>query len=310
MLLQVEKTESMTPTRPNSLSVDGPKPEGLRPPVIGDYDGLRYPPHIHRLDKVVPNHAKVGALTIEVEDGPDGRVAGFLHLPPDLVSILPADHHRTAAILVSGAGGGVTGPSGIYLSLGCKLATLGTGVPTLRLDYRYPARNRYCVNDVLAAMSYLEHAHGLTSFVLVGWSFGAAPVFTVGGCDPRVVGCAAIASQTAETEGIRNLSPTPVLLLHGKEDQTLHYSCSEILYEQYGEEGSRQLSLFDGDNHALTANAGRAEAMLCDFVNACANIPVDEDGRIDVLERNLVEEWEREDLMRRGGDLRGPESIQ
>ena len=62
-------------------------------------------------------------------------------------------------------------------------------------------------------MDYLEQHHGVKRFVLVGRSFGGAPVFTVGGADRRVVGCATVASQTAETDGIRNLAPTPVLLL-------------------------------------------------------------------------------------------------
>ncbi|KAK3935173.1 hypothetical protein QBC46DRAFT_423577 [Diplogelasinospora grovesii] len=51
-----------------------------------------------------------------------------------------------------------------------------TGVPTLRRDYRYPARNRFCAEDVQAAMKFLQDMYALERFVLVGWSFGGAPV--------------------------------------------------------------------------------------------------------------------------------------
>ena len=94
------------------------------------------------------------------------------------------------------------GPSSIYLSIADKLASLNKGIPVMRLDYQYPARNRYCVADVQAAMKYLETGYGLSRFVLVDWSFGGAPVYTLGGCDETVVGCATIASQAAETDGI------------------------------------------------------------------------------------------------------------
>lgn len=159
-------------------------------------------------------------------------------------------------------------------------------------------------------MSYLEGAYGLNRFVLVGWSFGGAPVFTVGGSDERVVGCATIASQTAEAEGIRNLALRPLMLLHGKDDRTLSYACSERLYELYGQKGWRGLKLFEGDNHALSGNAVAAEAMLCDFVDGCASINVGDEERRNVVERNLVEDGERKEMMRKGGDLRGTEHIE
>ncbi|KAL3689522.1 hypothetical protein R1sor_015831 [Riccia sorocarpa] len=299
----------MTTIDRSSLSADGPKTPNEYPKSINDYDGLARPPHLSRLEASTKKKATVEALTIEVEDGADGFVPGFLHLPPDFTAPAQAAHHRTAAILLSGAGGGVTGPSSIYISLACKLATLGSGIPTLRLDYRYPARNRYCVNDVMAAMKFLQDMYGLNRFVLVGWSFGGAPVFTVGGKDPRVVGCATVASQTAETENIRLLPPRPVLLLHGTVDQTLTPACSERLYAMYGSKGSRRLQLFPGDNHSLSENAQAAEAMLCDFIAECAGVHTSEAERKEVVDQTLVDDVERTELMKKGGDLRPPENV-
>jgi dienelactone hydrolase len=282
-----------------------------KPYPTRQYEGLAHPPHISRLEHASGRKATVEAINIDVQDGVDGFVPGFLHLPPDFTAPPPAQHHhRTAAILLSGAGGGVTGPSSIYLSLACKLATLGTGIPALRLDYRMPARNKACVKDVKAGMKYLQDMYGLDRFVLVGWSFGGAPVFTVGGEDQRVVGCATVASQTAETEGIRRLAPRPVLLLHGTGDSTLSPWCSQRLYDMYGNKGDRKLELFEDDNHALSRNAGRAEAMLCEFIARCAGLTIDGKERENVVSQELVDDTERIDLMKKGGDLREPESAQ
>ena len=295
----------------SSLSADGPKPTGRQPRSIHEYNQLAQPPHISRLDQATRRHAIVEPLSIQVEDGADGFVPAFLHLPPGFVSPKPgASTQLTAAILLSGAGGGVTGPSSIYLSLASKLASLQDGIPALRLDYRYPARNRYCSQDVRAAMSYLQDMYGLSRFVLVGWSFGGAPVFTVGGADQRVVGCATVASQTAETEGIRRLAPRPVLLLHGTGDQTLSSECSESLYAMYGEKGKRRLELFKDDNHALSLNAVKAETVLCEFIAECAGVNIEAKERGTVVEQVLVDDGERIDLMSKGGDLAGPESRQ
>ena len=199
------------------------------------------------------------------------------------------------------------GPSSIYLSLADKLASLKQPVPALRLDYRYPARNKYCVRDVLAAMKELQDSYQIEKFVLVGWSFGGAPVFTIGGQDKRVVGCATVASQTAETGGIRSLAPRPVLLLHGTGDRTLSPRCSERLYDMYGDGGERELKLFEGDGHALTRNSLEAEQWIGGFVLRCAGL--DPEGGKGELAEKLVGEEEKVGLMERGGDLRGGESV-
>ncbi|KAK3400909.1 Alpha/Beta hydrolase protein [Sordaria brevicollis] len=284
-----------------SLSASSQPPQGTKPHSINEYLPVKKPPHLDRLTSQTHQEATVESVTIDVADGgADGFVPGFLHLPPNFTSPSQSEqeHHRTAAVLLSGAGGGVTGPSSIYLSLASKLATLGSGIPTLRLDYRYPARTKLCVSDVLAAMQYLQDLYGLDKFVLVGWSFGGAPVFTVAGADQRVVGCATVASQTAETEGIRRLSPRPVLLMHGTGDRTLGHQCSERLYEMYGERGDRRLELFEGDNHALTGNAIVVEEMLGEFVAKCAGVEMPKEVEEEVLGVEVVDEEEREELMR------------
>jgi hypothetical protein len=289
-----------------SLSADGPKPTDAKPRRVEEYHGLSHPPHQEA--KYSSARPTVERLSIQVEDNMDGFVSGFLHLPPKFAKGVSIAPNQTAAILLSGAGGGVVGPSSMYLSMGDKLASTALGIPTLRLDYRYPARNRYCVEDVKASMRLLEDIYELHRFVLVGWSFGGAPVFTVGGEDERVTGCATVASQTAETYGIQHLAPRPLLLLHGLKDRTLSPKCSRDLYSMYGSNGSRTLKLFEGDDHALTRHASEAEELLCNFIANCAGLRIG-DGEKEAIEKILVHEDDRLKLMRQSGDLRTPESI-
>lgn len=246
-------------------------------------------------------------LNIPVRDAYDGAVSTYLHMPRDYDNHSHPSSSKTAAILMSGAGGGVAGPSSMYIAIADKLASLDDqGIPVMRMDYRYPARNKLCVADTKAVMDYLEHKHGVSRVVLIGWSFGGAPVFSVGGSDQRVVGCATVASQTAETDGITKLAPRPVLLLHGTADTTLHYRCSNSLYESYGTHGKRELKLFEGDDHALTKNALKAEELLCRFVMDCAGVQVGEKERKQTKEQ-LVRPEERVELMEKAGDLKGEE---
>lgn len=140
-------------------------------------------------------------------------------------------------------------------------------IPCIRLDYREPAQTGYCSADVIAAMDYLAGEFSSKHFVLVGWSFGGSPCFTVAAHEPvRVVGVATVASQTARTEGVTMLSPRPLLLMHGTGDTCLSPQCSQNLFESYGHGGKKELKLFDGDDHGLSRNAVHVEKMIFDFV--------------------------------------------
>ncbi|KAJ9604642.1 hypothetical protein H2200_010756 [Cladophialophora chaetospira] len=231
-------------------------------------------------------------------------VRGYIHLPAGY-----ADNKNAvvaAAILLSGAGGGVTGPSGIYVSIGDKLSSLSQGIPVLRLDYRHPGHNDPCNEDMLSAMDFLEKKHSIRKFVLVGWSFGGAPVFTIGGQEKdRVIGCATIASQTAAAGGIKHLAPRPVLLLHGTGDKVLNSYCSQSLYNLYGKNGNRTLKFFEGDDHALTGHPLEAEELLCEFIAKCVGVEISSNEQGKVIGKKLTANEDRIDLMKKGGDLNG-----
>ena len=118
-----------------SLFADGTKPADRKPPAFEDFQnrGIAHAPNADNLNPT--NRCRVELLKIKVEDVPDGFVSGFLHLPANYATGTLTSPNQTAAILLSGAGGGVVGPSGVYLSIADKLANVSRGIPCLRLDY-------------------------------------------------------------------------------------------------------------------------------------------------------------------------------
>lgn len=123
-----------------------------------------------------------------------------------------------------------------------------------------------------------------------------------------VVGCAAVASQSAETEGVASVEAKslPLLLLHGTGDRVLSSSCSERLFEENkraARDDQGGLKLFEGDDHALMGNLLEAERMLCVFVMKCDREEVAEDEDLEVLGKPLVEEEGRIRSMEEAGDL-------
>jgi dienelactone hydrolase len=268
--------------------------------------------HAPRATASILQRSSAHKLKIKTEAGSSGSFDAFLHMPTEY----SPRGRRVGAILLSGASGGVTGPSGMYPGIADALAGLpaGQAIPTLRMDFRHPARTTQCVHDLHAAIDWLaRHPElALTHFVLVGWSFGGAPAFTVGGADRRVLGVATLGSQTAETDGIRQLAPTPVLLLHGTGDRTLPHRCSERLYDMYGKwQGERTLRLFEGDNHALTRHAKEAAEEIKRFIIRVAGVAYDEDVQA-VIEVDLgpTKFEDKVEMMKKGGDLAEPERIE
>ncbi|KAI0369042.1 alpha/beta-hydrolase [Pilatotrama ljubarskyi] len=264
-----------------------------------------HPPNLARAAIQAPITRNV---EIKVKDPLDHAAPAILHEPRDYD---PVRAKNGAVILISGAGGGVSGPAGIYPSLADKFASL-LHIPCIRLDYRQPARNKYCTPDVLASMSYLSSRFQSDRFVLVGWSFGGAPCFTVAAREPeRVVGVATVASQTADTDGIEQLAPRPVLLLHGTGDTCLSPRCAQNLYRAYGEHphGQRQIRLFEGDNHGLTKNAPQVEKMIFEFAARCLGLAISP-GAEEKAGHDLVgSEETRVREMAEGQDLAGGEHL-
>jgi len=152
-----------------------------------------------------------------------------------------------AVIWVGGAGGGLDGPAGgLYPRLAGLL--VGQGVASLRLHYRHPNDLIACIFDVLLGIEYLKKC-GRGRVALVGHSFGGAVVISAGAVSQDVVAVAALSSQTRGAEYVNEISPRPLLLMHGTDDDVLSASCSHELYEQGGE--PKELLLYPGASHSL-----------------------------------------------------------
>jgi dienelactone hydrolase len=264
-------------------------------------------------------------IQIPVRDPLNHEAPAIIHEPR---SYSTQQAQGAAVVLVSGAGGGVSGPSGkvpplhtaeqkqankqgIYPSLADKLALL-ISIPCIRLDYRHPAQTDYCTADIAASLDYLSQQYNSTRFVIVGWSFGSSPCITAAADEPdRIRGVASIGSQLAGTDGIAQLSPRPFFLLHGADDPVLSASSSQTLYQQYGTEGHRDIKLFPGGDHGLTGHAPEAEGMILAFAAKTLGFEKLLDYEtMDQARRDLVESSdERKREMGQGHDLEGGERI-
>jgi alpha/beta superfamily hydrolase len=152
-----------------------------------------------------------------------------------------------AVLYVFGAGGGLGGPAGgMYERMAVKFQPLG--VTSLQLDYRRPGYFEDCVDDVLSGIVYLSSLEK-TDVVLVGHSFGGAVVIRSGIQSDEVSAVAALSSQTVGAENVAELSPKPLLLIHGTDDEVLPHSCSMYLYREDLE--PKEMILYEGCRHGL-----------------------------------------------------------
>ena len=185
---------------------------------------------------------------------PHGKVTGLYH---------PAEGGTSAVVMVSGALGGVAGPSGAYPALAGQLQA--AEIAALRLDYRKPENMNECVYDLDAGLDELRR-RGVKRFALVGWSFGGAVVISSGVAHSDVLGVATLASQTAGTAAVRRLAPRSLLLLHGTADQVLPDWCSRYLYEEASE--PKRLILCEGDGHEFSRSHAEAVRILFEWAVA------------------------------------------
>lgn len=75
-----------------------------------------------------------------------------------------------------------------------------------------------------------------------------------------------MASQTAGTELVSQLSPKHLLLLHGTSDPCLSHKCSLDLFKRAKE--PKELQLFEGDGHGLQNNPKKMHNMLFEWTKS------------------------------------------
>ncbi len=165
---------------------------------------------------------------------------------------IEARFHTTAAedaavLWVGGAGGGLDGPArGMYPRLARQL--VHHEIASLRIHYRYPNELLSCVMDTLLGVAYLK-LRNYTRVILVGHSFGGAVVISAGAMSEEVIGVVAMSSQTYGTDIVDEVSPRPLLLLHGTADEILPDACSRDIYRRALE--PKEILLYQGCRHGL-----------------------------------------------------------
>jgi hypothetical protein len=173
---------------------------------------------------------------------------------------------RDAQHVVVTCGGGMgslLGPAdGVYHALGSDLAD-AYGIATMRVGYRKPNDLSRCVHDVAAAAD-LASRSGARGFVVIGHSFGGAVAVQAGvvlGAHCR--GVVTLATQSAGCEHASDLGDTPLLLLHGTDDEILPAETSSVVQMLAGH---GEVVLLPGTGHLLTQAATEVHERLMTWI--------------------------------------------
>jgi alpha-beta hydrolase superfamily lysophospholipase len=184
--------------------------------------------------------------------------------------LIPARFHSaeqaTAAVVwVGGAGGGLDGPArGMYPRLAGQLAH--HGIASLRLHYRMPNYLEECVMDTMLAVAYLVQARQCSRIALVGHSFGGAVVISAGALSENIAAVVAMSSQTYGTDLAPQVSPHPLLVLHGTADQVLSDRCAHDIYARARE--PKKILLYPGCHHGLDECQDQVDKDVVEWLRA------------------------------------------
>ncbi|MCS7206977.1 MAG: alpha/beta hydrolase [Dehalococcoidia bacterium] len=183
-----------------------------------------------------------------------GDVVGIYH---------PVPGAQEGVLWVWGVRGGVDGPAnGCYRVLAQQLAHQH-GIASLRLDYRHPGVFHECVLDALAGLTFLK-GMGILRAALVGHSFGGAVVIAAAPFSDIAVCVVALSTQTYGAQGAGQVSPRPLLLVHGEADTHLPPTCSHRVYAWAKE--PKELVLLPGAGHSLREAASALHTLLKDWL--------------------------------------------
>ena len=152
-----------------------------------------------------------------------------------------------AALWVWGARGGYAGPAdGIFGTLAEQFTP--HGITSLRLNYRQPGVYAECVLDALCGLQFLKQL-GCSRVALVGHSFGGAVAISAAALSDQVAAVVALSPQTYGTQGASQVSPRPLLLVHGLADTRLPPMCARQIHQWARE--PKELVLYPGAEHGL-----------------------------------------------------------
>ena len=194
-------------------------------------------PQISGVDTGPPHEGDTGQGVVLVTDR--GDIKAIMHPSPD-------DGER-AVLWVWGARGGYAGPAeGIFANLAEEFKS--QGISSLRLNYRNPTDYTESVMDVLCGLEFLK-SRGHSHVALVGHSLGGAVVIAAAVLSNQVVAVVSLSPQTYGARGASQVSPRPLLIVHGLEDTRLPPYCARQIYQWARQ--PKELVLYPGAEHGL-----------------------------------------------------------
>ena len=206
------------------------------------------------------SYERISVQSIPLGSGSDQVILGTPN--GDIECIYQSVDEPRGVVWVSGARGGFDGPSsGVYSRVSREL--VDKGINSLRLNYRFPGELDQCITDVLVAIRFLD-CLGIDRIALVGHSFGGAVVIMAGIMTTQVKTVVALSSQTVGAQRVNELSPIPLLLVHGDTDRILPSICSKQLYRWAGE--PKKLVIYPGSGHLLEECKEELHDLLIDWL--------------------------------------------
>jgi alpha/beta superfamily hydrolase len=214
----------------------------------------------------VTQAATLTLRSVRREPTADGVEALELHTDNGIIAALlhgvKTDARGRAGVWVGGAGGGLDGPArGLYPAACDELQRVG--IAGLRVDYRRANDLPSCVLDTMLAAAFLA-AEGYERVALVGHSFGGAVVITAGALSGHVTAVVPLSTQTYGADLAADVSPRPLLLVHGTADEILPHACSELVYAAARE--PKELKLLPGVRHGLDEARDAVLDLLVDWL--------------------------------------------
>ncbi len=167
-------------------------------------------------------------------------------------------------VTCGGGMGSLLGPAdGLYHRLGAEFARDGIG--TVRVGYRKPNDLSRCVLDMAAAAD-LAGRRGARDFVTLGHSFGGAVAIQAGAILGRHCrGVVTLSTQSAGCELASELGETPLLLIHGTDDEILPAETSGVVQMLAGH---GEVVLIPGAGHLLDTAADEVRTRLGEWIPA------------------------------------------
>ncbi|MBI4641652.1 MAG: macro domain-containing protein [Candidatus Tectomicrobia bacterium] len=185
--------------------------------------------------KMIPVSEDVFELVLETSRG---NLFGLLHF---------SEEKPYGIIWAPGQRGSLNGPAGeLFADLSYELADLG--ISSLRLCYRFPQNLDECLLDLMASLTFLGSL-GIQDFFLVGHAEGAALAMTTAVMSPLVKGVVGMSNPNFIFDLVEQISPRPLLLLHGGKDRFFPQTFSEELYKRAKE--PKELVIYPEGGYAL-----------------------------------------------------------